>query len=296
MNAIAIDAAWRRANPLPEIAGGGDKESRGRVLIVGGSRLAPGALRLTVEAALRVGAGKVRFATVEPVALPLGLLIPEAGVLALPTDEAGEIAATAADALAEDVGRASVLAIGSAMRATAATPTLLCGLLDRLHPDARVVLDSAALVALGQMEGASPVPRHRTVMTPHPGELAALLGVGQEDVLAEPAVHARRAADRYSAVVVLKSAETLIVAPDGALLRYVSDACGLGTPGSGDVLAGVIAGLLARGVDPVAAAAWGAWLHGEAGQAAGRTVGPLGFLARDLLPELPMTMASQSLR
>ena len=94
--------------------------------------------------------------------------------------------------------------------------------------------------------------------------------------------------------MVLKSADTIIADPSGELLRYPGKAPGLGTAGSGDVLAGVIGGLLARGVEPIVASGWGVWLHGAAGEAAAAESGPLGFLARDVLPHLPAVIAKQA--
>ena len=87
----SLDLAWRRAHPLPPLGAGGSKAERGRVLLVGGSLLAPGAVRLAAEAVLRVGAGKVRIATVEAAATPLGVAVPEAGVVGLPTADTGHI-------------------------------------------------------------------------------------------------------------------------------------------------------------------------------------------------------------
>lgn len=93
-------------------------------------------------------------------------------------------------------------------------------------------------------------------------------------------------------MVVLKGAETFIASGEDAPLHYGVGAPGLGTAGSGDVLAGIIGGLLARGMEPVAAAGWGVWLHGEAGRAASAAIGPVGFLARDLLPHIPGLMVA----
>lgn len=293
MSVARLDNQWRRDHPLPGLDAGGDKGARGRVLLAGGSRLAPGALRLGAEAVLRVGAGKVRIASVEAVALALGIAVPEAGVVGLPVDERGEIAGAAAAVLGEQVAAADVLAFGPGMRSS----EQLSGLLRALLGAARgmVLLDSAALVALREVPEAARGVAGRLVLTPHPGELAGLMEVDEEAVLGDMVGSATRAAERFGAVVALKSAQTVIAGPDGALC-YENEARGLGTAGSGDVLAGVIAGLMARGADPLTAANWGVWLHGEAGQAAARAIGPLGFLARDLLPHLPMLMAVQSQR
>jgi NAD(P)H-hydrate repair Nnr-like enzyme with NAD(P)H-hydrate dehydratase domain len=106
-------------------------------------------------------------------------------------------------------------------------------------------------------------------------------------VEADPVAAARRAAEAFGATVALKGAQTVIAAPDGSVLRYTRGGVGLGTSGSGDVLAGIVVGLLARGADPLRAAAWGVFLHGEAGNALARRHGAVGFLARELAAEVP---------
>jgi len=132
------------------------------------------------------------------------------------------------------------------------------------------------------------------VMTPHQGEMAALTGIDADQIAADPVRIACDTARRFGAVIVLKAGETIVAPPDAAPLQYASDCTGLATGGSGDVLAGVIGGLLAQGADPVVAAAWGVWLHGEAGRAAADAIGPIGFLARDLAPLIPGLRASAS--
>src|SRR4051812_46416262 len=98
-----IDLAWRRANPLPGVDPGGDKNSRGRIFAAGGSRTVPGALQLTAEAALRVGAGKLRMGAIEAAAIPIGMAVPECGVIALPEGKDGEIASAAAPIMMEQI-------------------------------------------------------------------------------------------------------------------------------------------------------------------------------------------------
>lgn len=289
-----IDAAWFRENPLPPIGGGGDKNSRGQALLVGGSAFVPGALRLTCEAMLRVGAGKVQVATIESTALLLGVTLPEAAMIALPQDEEGEIAGAAADPLRKRVEGCDALILGPGMMARPQTPELVKALIDALGDDTPALLDAAALTSCDEAMAAA--CKGGVVMTPHPGELASLTGIEKDDIEADPQRAAIDAAKRFNAVIALKSDETFVAAPDGTLLHYVSEAPGLGTAGSGDVLAGVIGGLLARGAAPLVATAWGVWLHGEAGKAAAAHVAPVGFLARELLPELPALMAGQSLR
>jgi ADP-dependent NAD(P)H-hydrate dehydratase len=293
MNEAPIDAAWRAAHPLPALGDGMDKNARGQGLLVGGSAFVPGALALTGEAMLRTGAGKVKLATVGGVATGLGLAFPEAAVIALPRDEEGEIGAGAATPLERHIGHCDALVLGPGMIERPHTAALIEAVLDLAGSRRSLLLDAGALTALRGRQAALRARDRPAVMTPHHGELAILLGRDKDLIARDPAGAAREAAAAFGAIVALKAAETLIADRGGQLLRYSSDASGLGTAGSGDVLAGIIGGFLARGVDPFAATAWGVWLHGTAGRAASMAIGPIGFLARDLLPHIPRLLASQ---
>jgi len=285
-----IDLAWRKANPLP-VLDGADKNSRGRVFAVGGSRRVPGALRLTAEAALRVGAGKVRMGTIEAAAIPIGLAMPECGVIALAEGEDGEIGIDAAPAMAEQIRSCDAFLFGPGMGGRSNVDALTRRVIDRPREGLSILLDAAPLACAAGLEEVIAAHEGRAILTPHHGELAYLTGQSEQAIAAAPEKAARDAAARFGAIVVLKHARTVIAAPDGAALVHDSDTPGLATGGSGDVLAGVIGGLLARGTPPLAAAGWGVWLHGAAGRAAAEQVGPLGFLARDLLPHLPRLLA-----
>jgi ADP-dependent NAD(P)H-hydrate dehydratase len=292
MRGCSIDRNWREANPLPHIENGSDKNSRGRVLAVGGGRRVPGGLALVAEAALRVGAGKVRMAVIEPLAIPLGLAMPEAGVVALPENGRGEIDVSAAPLIREQMETCEAAVLGAAMSGRDDVDLLLRACLAAPRMGLSLVIDGACVACAGSL--ADLVARHggRVVLTPHHGEMASLTGRSAEEIAAAPAGAARDVAGRFGAVVVLKSALTVIASPEGQLLEHVSDTPGLGTGGSGDVLAGVIGGLLARGCAPVPAAGWGVGLHAHAGSAAARDIGPIGFLGRDLPSRLPGVMAA----
>jgi len=280
-----IDAAWCAAHPLPDLGAGMDKDARGQALVVGGSAFVPGAVLLTGEAVLRTGAGKITLATIDRAAV--GAAFPEAAVIALPADDEGEIDAGALAPLGRYLDRCDALVLGPGMMQRPQTAGLVEALLNQDACAAPVLLDAGALTA---MRAGAAVLRRRSqavVMTPHHGELAALTGNDKDAVARDPVKAAYEAAAAFGAIVALKSEETLIADREGRMLRYVSEAPGLGTAGSGDVLAGIIGGLLARGVDPLVATAWGVWLHGEAGKAASAAIGRIGFLARDLLPQIP---------
>jgi NAD(P)H-hydrate repair Nnr-like enzyme with NAD(P)H-hydrate dehydratase domain len=132
------------------------------------------------------------------------------------------------------------------------------------------------------------------ILTPHAGEMAGLLGIEKTAVLADPVGTARRAAEHFRAVVALKGSQTVIATPGGEVWRNRSGNVGLATSGSGDTLSGIIAGLVARGAAPAQATIWGVHLHGSAGDRLAKRVGPLGYLARELLAEIPALMAELS--
>lgn len=282
-----LDAEWRAANPLPVHGEGTDKNSRGRVLAVGGSRRVPGAILLTGEAALRAGAGKLQMGAGASYALSLGLAFPEAGVVALPEDEEGELAAEPREALCGAAKRCDAMVLGPGIGDREAAARLVRLAADCARDDLSLVLDAAAVACAGSLCDAVLAHRGRSVLTPHHGEMAALTGREEEEVRADPEGVAAAVAEQFGAVVVLKDTGTVIACPDGTLLGYPGGGIGLATGGSGDVLAGLVAGLLSRGAAPTVAAGWAVWLHGEAGRTVAARHGPVGLLARELLVEIP---------
>lgn len=274
--------------PLPPPDEEGDKDDRGTALVVGGSSEVAGAVLLAGLGVLRAGAGKLQLATVRSAASALGIAVPEALVVALPQTRRGEIAgAQAAVLLARHAERTTALLVGPGMSSARAARALLAPLLRRLGGDSVVVLDAGAIDALRSEPTLLLGLEGRAVITPHAGEMASLLGIAKERIEREPAATARDAAARFGAVVALKGAESWIAAPDGTLFHYTGGTVGLATSGSGDTLAGVISGLAARGASPTTAAVWGVYLHGAAGRVLERRIGRVGFLARELLDEIP---------
>ncbi|HEY0406622.1 MAG TPA: NAD(P)H-hydrate dehydratase [Pyrinomonadaceae bacterium] len=280
-----------RAWALPQPDEAGDKEARGRVLVIGGSPEMPGALILAATAALRAGAGKLQIATCRSIAQAVGAAVPEARVFALAETKAGGIAASAAAALAMRANDAQSVLVGPGMLDEKAIARLMKALLPLIESPL-VTLDAGALLCLTENGDCLRGLNHRVVLTPHAGEMAMLLGVEKSEIEAAPQRIARQAAKKLRAVVALKGAETHIAGPTGGR-TYCNRAgnIGLATSGSGDTLSGIIAGLAARGATPLQAAAWGVYLHGRAGDRLARRMGQLGFLARELLAEVPRLMA-----
>jgi hydroxyethylthiazole kinase-like uncharacterized protein yjeF len=291
MSAVTpVTAELLRGMPLPRLDGDSDKDERGRVLVIAGSREVPGGALLAGVAALRAGAGKLQIATAAGIAPHVGLAVPEALVVALPENSSGGIAPEAAKLLSERGQRCDAILLGPGMMDEVTVRDLAAGLLDALDGPA-IVLDAAALMHLRELQDQLRGHGGRLVITPHAGEMAGLLGMARRDVVDNPLVAARKAAALTQAVVVLKGGSTHIVTPAGEAWSFTQGGVGLATSGSGDTLAGIIVGLLARGATPLQAALWAVHLHGMAGNRLAETHGSVGFLARELLAEIPRVMA-----
>ena len=280
-----IDDALLRAWPLPQPGAESDKEDRGRVLVLAGSREMPGAAILAATAALRAGAGKLVIATPQPVATAVAAAVPESRVIGLPEGSEGAPTLFGMPPLQAIAGSLGAVVIGPGMIGQQSTIAFVQAVLP-LFKKAVVLLDALAMdVVRTTKRFEQPV-----ILTPHAGEMAHLTGAAKEDLQEEPQACACRHAAAWNVVVALKGATTCIATPDGRCWTHRADAPGLGTSGSGDVLAGLIAGLAARGCPPEQAAAWGVALHARAGQALARRHGTLGALARELPAEVPALM------
>jgi len=284
----------------------------GKVLVLAGSINYPGAAVLACAGAQRSGAGLVTLATGRNV-LALATLPPEVTLLPVAEGDWGAIGPAAIDELADDLPRYQALLIGPGLGQAEATRQLVLRLfgLDQMRSRARVgfvavgetiaqipqktvelpptVIDADGLNLLASANGwFERLPPERCVLTPHPGEMRRLLNINElpSDIVAVAA----EAAQRWRQTVVLKGATTIVAGPDGRTLIHDGANPALATAGSGDVLAGVIAGLLAQGCAPFAAAALGVYLHGAAGAQARATLGDAGVIAGDLLPLLPQAI------
>ncbi|WP_322487059.1 NAD(P)H-hydrate dehydratase [Chloroflexus sp.] len=284
----------------------------GKVLVLAGSINYPGAAVLACAGAQRSGTGLVTLATGRNV-LALAKVPPEVTLLPVAEGDWGAIGPAAIDELADDLTRYQALLIGPGLGQAEATRQLVLRLfgLDQVRSRARVgfvavgdaiahlpqktvelpptVIDADGLNLLasasGWFERLSP---ERCVLTPHPGEMRRLLGV--TELPPDAVAVAAEAAQRWRQTVVLKGATTVIAAPDGHTLIHDGANPALATAGSGDVLAGLIAGLMAQGCAPLAAAALGVYLHGAAGDKARAAMGDAGVVAGDLLPLVPQAI------
>ena len=293
MTATALDADLIETWPLP-IDESGDKHVRGTVLVIGGSPVTPGAVILSGIAALRMGAGRLQIATADGPAAAVAVAVPEALVMPLPIHGDG-FAPGAAEVIAGHVERADAIVVGPGMRGHDGAATFVSTILDHVSDDAIVVLDALAMQTLGDV-GPDRLRRlsGRIALTPNRQELdrldelsrswsdgdRAASGGGRDasDVDAEELL---ASVSRGLGVVVTSFGA--ICAPDGRRWECGHGTPGLGTSGSGDVLAGLITGAAARCGDAAQAACWGTYVHHTAGCRLSDRMGRLGFLARELL-------------
>lgn len=284
-----LNARWVRER-LPARPAGANKGTFGRALIVAGSRQYIGAARLAALGALRIGAGRATLAcpaSVQPLAAH-GLT--EATYLPL-ADDGGAVAPSAARDVARALPNYEVLLLGPGLGQGPAQESFVRQLLTSLPEDgATAVIDADGLNNLSKLPRWWERVAAHCVLTPHPGEHARLTHRSVPEVQADRLTAARQAAERWGQTVVLKGAYTVVAAPDGraGVNPYANPA--LASAGTGDVLAGAIAGLLAQGLEPFEAACCGAYLHAAAAEGLRGDLGDAGLLAGDLLPELPRTM------
>ena len=262
------------------------KYSAGSVLIVGGSRGLSGAVMLASLAACRADAGYVAVAAPESTLPVLETTLLEVVKHPLPEDPSGRLLPRASDAVLAAAEKADAVAIGPGLGRTDGTVELVRVLLERL--DLPVVLDADALWELEPFTRGAP-----TVITPHTGELARLLGTTSAGIDAHRLDAARRAASRFGSVVLLKGADTIVAAPREGVLVATYGSPALATAGSGDVLTGIVGAFLAKGMEPQLAAAAAAVAHGVASE----LVEPQrGAVASDLLPALRLALSGHGLQ
>jgi len=279
-----VTPALLREWPLPDVAG--SKYGRGQIVVVGGALRSPGAAMLSGVAALRVGAGRLTLAVARSVAASVATSIIEAGVVPLDETDEDHVDGSSIRLASSDVGGADTVLVGPGLDDADETGRLLTDLVPLLDADTSVVLDAFALGVLPNLPEVVDGLRGRLVLTPNKNEAARLLERGDGDEAGSPD-DVREIARRYDAVV---SCFGVVASPDGETWTIGTGTGGLATSGSGDVLAGAIAGLLARGATAAQAAVWATHAHSVAGDRLAVAVGPLGYLAGELLDELPRVL------
>ncbi|HHY54963.1 MAG TPA: NAD(P)H-hydrate dehydratase [Chloroflexi bacterium] len=284
---FVLDAALIH-NWLPLRPAYSHKGAFGKVMLAVGSEAYPGAPYLASAAAGRVGAGLVTVATIRSVWSLLAAKLPEPTYLLL-SDAPGPNGAVVASEAAAQVAKAlpgyRALVLGCGLGNTPATQAFVADLL--AHPLPATVIDADGLNALAALPNWAQCLPPQCILTPHPAEMARLCGISVDAVLADRWELARRMAATWQCTVLLKGPYTVIAAPSGELAVLPVATAALASAGAGDVLAGVIGGLVAQGVAPFPAACTGAWLHGMAGMTCAEEIGVAGVLASDLLAMLP---------
>ncbi|KAE8560759.1 MULTISPECIES: NAD(P)H-hydrate dehydratase [Paenibacillus] len=266
----------------------GHKGTYGHVLVAGGSLRMSGAGLLAARAALRIGSGLVTWAVPEALLPRVIGAAPELMLAAAATGSDGEWNADSADELLELAQTRDVLAVGPGLGRFAGDT----GWLRRLWEEysGPLVLDADALNILASAGPELDAWKSRDaaiVLTPHPGEMARLLGISTGEVQRDRITHAREYARTRGVTLVLKGARTVIACPDGTTYVNTTGHAGMATGGAGDVLTGIIAGLLAQGLNASQAAAFGVYLHGAAGELAARhRQHPASVVAGDIIEAL----------
>ena len=275
------------ARTLPRRGPSGHKGTAGHVLIIAGSAGKTGAALLAARAALRAGAGLATAATTA------------AGQAALDAKVVAEMTACYADGDdADEASYARILALAAHVKAAALGPGIPTGpgmtaLVRRLVTDLPMplVVDADALNLLGEdVVPVASAARAARILTPHPGEMSRLCGLPIAEIEKDRLGHARRLAERSHTVVVLKGARTVLATPDGTAYINPTANPALGTAGSGDVLTGVIASLLAQGMQAADAACAGVFVHGESAEDAIQTLGSHNLMASDLPDAIARTL------
>jgi hydroxyethylthiazole kinase-like uncharacterized protein yjeF len=235
-------------------------------------------------AALRVGAGRLTLAVADSVAAQVAVAVPECGMVFLPETSSGTVAGNGLATAENDLSSSDAVLVGPGLDDADELEVMLSALPPLLGEETVVVLDAFSLGVLPRLPDVVSALKGRLVLTPNKGEAVRLL---ERDLGDDLATDIAEIAERYDAVV---TCYDVVAHPDGRVWRTGTGAGGLATSGSGDVLAGAIVGLCARGASREQAAAWATHAHAAAGDRLAVPVGPLGFLARELLDELPRVL------
>jgi NAD(P)H-hydrate epimerase len=272
---------------LPARPAGGHKGTFGKVLVVAGSAEYTGAAALACHAAYRAGAGLVTLAAPKSLHPIFAVKLTESTHLLLPETAAGELSPEAAAIIAGRLDSYDALALGPGLGQSPAAVEFIHQVLSAAPVTIKMVVDADALNALALDHDWWQKLDHPAVVTPHPGEFSRLTSLSVEAVQADRIGNASRYAELWQQTIVLKGAHSVIAAPDGRVAVAPNANPALATAGTGDVLAGVIAALLAQGLDEFDAARAGVYLHAMAAEAVKTNLGDSGMLASDLLIQIP---------
>jgi ADP-dependent NAD(P)H-hydrate dehydratase len=275
-------------HPLPDHGDASSKTDRGGILVVGGTAETPGAVLLAGVAALRAGAGQLQVATAASAAAGLAVAVPEARVIGIEGERPEAFDTAAAGQLDRALEKAAAVLVGPGTFTPEATRRLVARAVEVVQgTGGTLVLDAGSLPLLADDPDLVAPLGPRAVVMPNPSEVARMLDpdASPEDEV-DPGACVAEAVARFGCVVSVRGGDSWTSRPGSPTYLDDSGVVGLATSGSGDVLAGLIAGLAARGADALAAVLWATQVHGRAGQRCTVRSGPVGFLARDLLDEV----------
>ena len=288
--------AAQAAQWMPRRPPSSHKGSYGRVLVVAGSTGMTGAAALASEAALRAGAGLVTLATPKHLNPILEGLLPEVMTLPLPETDTGSLAASATSTILEFAEKTkSILAIGPGLSQHPETVSLVHQLIRENRKSGlalRMIIDADGLNALAHVREIFSLLNNDMVLTPHPGEMARLTNTAVPILEKDRISTAQQFASEHGVTLVFKGAPTVTSDPNGNLWVNSTGNPGMATGGMGDVLTGVIAGLMAQGIPSESAAMLGVYLHGLAGDIAAERSGMHGLIASDVLKAVPQAIFS----
>ncbi len=271
---------------LPERPADAHKGSNGKVLVLAGSLGMTGAAALASLASLRAGAGMATLGIPAGLNPIMEIKLTEVMTIPMPETVQRAFAAEAAEPALRAAERADAVALGPGIGTAPETQDFVMRLL--AGTAAPLVLDADGLNCVAANPQALAEREGGLIITPHPAELSRLTGRSTEEILADRIGAVKEAAQRFGCPVVLKGAHTLVADPAGRVRINLTGSSGMATAGSGDVLTGCIAALLAQGLGPWEAALCGVYLHGSAGELAAVTVGEIGMLAGDIAAALPV--------
>jgi NAD(P)H-hydrate epimerase len=277
------------AELIPERDPDSHKGDYGHALIVAGSPGKAGACILAARAAVRAGAGLVTAAVPEPILQTVDLGSIESMTLALPVGASGHLAERAAEAVLEAAEGKAALALGPGLGQEISTVAAIRRI--ALECPLPLVLDADGINAFAGKAADLAGRRAETILTPHPGELGRLLGISTAQIQEDRIAAARGAAEETGAIVILKGHMTLVASGTAVFVNPTGNP-GMATGGTGDVLTGLIAGLLAQGLDALDEAVLGVYLHGLAGDLAASRLGEMALAANDLIEILPAALAA----
>jgi NAD(P)H-hydrate epimerase len=273
---------------IPERPKDAHKGTFGTAVVLAGSLGLTGAAYLSSTAAARTGAGLVRLLVADTIYPILAAKCTEVMATPVPEVAPGAVGHAAYDSILRQLAGAEVGIIGPGLGRDSSTWRLVVDL--AMRANCPLVIDADGLNALADAPRAKGKLGENRVLTPHPGELSRLTGKTADAINADRQKAARVAAKEWGAIVVLKGAHTVVAHPDGRLSEDPHEVPALASGGTGDVLSGIIGGLIAQGSDPFTAAVTGVYVHAAAGRRIAERLGDSGLLAGDLLPEIPLVM------